>query len=234
MKEENYHRDVDTNYHRDKDYKKYERLFENIFKKRVNLISKFVKSGRMLEIGSATGVMLKLFAKRGWDALGIEPSGSSQEVKKKGLRVLNVKFEEAKLPKDYFNLIVLNHTLEHMDNPKEVLNKINILLKEEGVVFIDVPNFGSLSSKLLGKRWPYLLPEEHKSQFTKESLTKLLKDNGFKVLYWESRSGIFEYANPIKELGCKRFLTDILTSPYALVATFLGMGDSMSFIAKKT
>lgn len=221
------------NYHRDEDYKKYESLFENMFLKRVNLISKFVNKGRMLEIGSATGVMLKLFAKQGWDALGIEPSGSSQEAKKKGLRVLNVKFEDSKLPKDYFNLVVLNHALEHMDNPKDVLRKINTLLKEGGIVFIDVPNFGSFSSKLLGNKWPYLLPEEHKHQFTKETLTILLEDNGFNVKYWESRSGIFEYANPLKELGRKRFLIDIFTSPYALIATLLGMGDSMSFVAKK-
>lgn len=221
------------NYHRDEDYKKYESLFENMFLKRVNLISKFVKKGRMLEIGSATGVMLKLFAKQGWDALGIEPSGSSREAKKKGLRVLNVKFEDSKLPKDYFNLVVLNHALEHMDNPKDVLRKINTLLKEGGIVFIDVPNFGSLSSIILGKRWPYLLPLEHQHQFTKESLAKLLEDNDFKILHWESRSGIFEYANPFKELGRKRFLIDIFTGPYSLVATLLGIGDSMSFVARK-
>jgi len=221
------------NYHRDEDYKKYESLFENIFRKRVNLVSRFVKKGKMFEIGSATGVMLKLFKDRGWDALGIELSGSCEEAKGKGLRVLNVKFEDAKLPKDYFNLVVLNHTLEHMDNPGEVLKKINMLLKDKGIIFVDVPNFGSLSSKILGKKWPYLLPEEHKSQFTKESLTKLLKENGFDILHWESRSGIFEYANPLKELGRKRFLLDIITSPYCLVATVLRMGDSMSFIAKK-
>jgi len=221
------------NYHRDEDYKKYESLFENIFRKRVNLVSRFVKKGKMFEIGSATGVMLKLFKDRGWDALGIELSGSCEEAKRKGLRVLNVKFEDAKLPKDYFNLVVLNHTLEHMNNPREVLRKINTHLKEEGIVFIDVPNFGSLSSKLLGNKWPYLLPEEHKSQFTKESLTKLLQENGFDILHWESRSGIFEYADPLKEVKRKRFLIDIVLLPYSLVAKLLNMGDSMSFVAKK-
>lgn len=221
------------NYHRDEDYKKYEGLFENMFRKRVNLISKFVKKGRMLEIGSATGVMLKLFAKRGWDALGIEPSGSSQEAKKKGLRVLNVRFEDSKLPNDYFDLVVLNHTLEHMDNPKLVLKRVNAFLKDGGILFIDVPNFGGLSSKILGKKWPYLLPEEHKSQFTKESLTRLLRENGFYILHWESRSGMFEYADPLKEIKRKRFLIDIVLLPYSLIATLLSMGDSMSFVAKK-
>lgn len=222
-----------NNYHRDSDYQKYESLFENIFLTRLKIISKFITKGKLLEIGSSTGAMLKLFKERGWDVRGIEPSGSYLEANKKGLNVINTKFEDVKLPQGYFDLIVLNHTLEHMDNPKLVIKKIYGLLKNTGIIFIDVPNFGSLSSKILGKRWPYLLPLEHKSQFTKESLTKLLEDNGFIILDWKSRSGIFEYANPLKELGRLRFWIDILTSPYCLVASALGMGDSMSFVAKK-
>ena len=226
-------------YHRDKDYRKYEYLFENIFRKRVNLISRFVNRGRLLEIGSATGVMLMLFKKRGWDTLGIEPSGSSQEAKKKNLRVLNIRFEDAKLPKDYFDLVVLNHTLEHMDNPRGALKKVNSVLKKNGLVFVDVPNFGGLGSKILGKYWPYLLPKEHKHQFTRQSLMGLLEKSGFKVIHWESRSGLFEYANPLLELWQglsglkKRFFTDILTFPYALIATLLNVGDSLSIVGEK-
>ena len=222
------------NYHRDEDYVKYEGLFENMFRKRVNLISSYhPRGGICLEIGCSTGTMLDILKEKGCETWGIEPSGSADRAEQKGHRVIKNVFEKAIFPKDYFNLIILNHTLEHMDNPKLILKKINTLLKDRGIVFIDVPNFGSLSSKLLGKKWPYLLPLEHKSQFTKESLTKLLKDNGFKVLYWESRSGIFEYANPLKELGRKRFLIDLFAFPYSLFATLLGMGDSMSFVARK-
>lgn len=222
------------NYHRDRDYIKNKSTFRNIFQKRFELIKKYHLAGgtkTVLDIGCSNGVFLDLFA--GSETWGVEPSGSGNVAKKKGHKIIKDYFEKAKLSKDYFNLVVLNHTLEHMDNPKQVLKKIDTVLKDEGIVFIDVPNHGSLSSKLLGKRWPYLLPLEHKSQFTKESLTKLLEDTGFKVLHWESRSGIFEYANPLKELGRKRFLIDILTSPYCLVASALQMGDSMSFVARK-
>lgn len=221
------------NYHRDKDYLKYQSLFENIFRKKFNLISKFINKGKVLEIGSSTGVMLKIFANGGFEVLGIEPSGSYREARKKGISVINSKFEDAKLQQDYFDLVILNHTLEHMNNPELVLKRINALLKDGGIIFIDVPNFGSLSSRLLGKKWPYLLPKEHKSQFTKKSLIKLLEENEFKILHWESRSGIFEFGNPLKEFGRKRFLIDLLAFPYSLLATLLGMGDSMSIIAKK-
>lgn len=230
------------NYHRDKDYLANEKLFRNIFQKRFNLLKVHLGgvSGRthreklrVLDIGCSNGVFLDLFKESGFETWGVEPSGIADRAKRKGHRVLNTFFEQARLPENYFDLVVVNHTLEHMDNPKQVLNKIHTVLKDGGIVFIDVPNFGSLSSKILGKKWPYLLPLEHKHQFTKESLTKLLKDSRFKVLHWESRSGIFEYANPLKELGRKRFLLDLFTFPYSLSATLLRMGDSMSFVAKK-
>ena len=222
-----------VNYHRDKDYIENESTFRNIFKKRFALIKSHSRGGMLivLDIGCSNGVFLDLFA--GSETWGVEPSGSGDAAKKKGHKILKTIFEKAKLPSNYFDLVIMNHTLEHMDDPQSVLKKIGILLKEDGVLFLDVPNFGSLSSKILGKRWPYLLPLEHKHQFTKESLAKLLEDNEFKVLHWESRSGIFEYANPLKELGRKRFLLDLFAIPYSLSATLLGMGDSMSFIGKK-
>ena len=221
------------NYHRDSDYLKNESMFRNIFQKRFNLIKSHSRGGilTVLDIGCSNGVFLDLFV--GSETWGVEPSKIADRAKRKGHRVLNTFFEQAKLPENYFDLIILNHTLEHMDNPNFVLKKVNTLLKVGGIVFIDVPNFGSLSSRLLGKRWPYLLPEEHKHQFTKESLDKLIKNNGFNILHWESRSGIFEFTNPLRELGRKRFLLDLFAIPYSLFATLLGMGDSMSFIARK-
>jgi len=221
------------NYHRDSDYKKYEAMFRNIFMKRFNLITKFIKKGKILEIGCSNGAFLDIFKEYDWETWGVEPSGNSGKAKEKGHKIIKEFFEKADIPQNYFDLVIMNHTLEHMDDPSTVLKKTNKVLKNNGIIFVDVPNFGSLLSKIMGKSWPYLLPEEHKWQFTKESLTKVSKKAGFKILFWESRSGIFEYANPFLELRRPRFLLDLLASPYSLIATFLNMGDSMSMVGKK-
>lgn len=224
------------NYHRDKDYLASEKQFRNIFKKRFDLIKKYHLAGgteTVLDIGCSNGVFLDLFKESGFETWGVEPSGNAGVASKKGHKILKTTFEKATPPNNYFDLVILNHTLEHMDNPVEVLKKVHRILEKDGVLFVDVPNFGSLSSKILGKKWPYLLPKEHKHQFTKKTLVQILEKSGFKVIHWESRSGIFEYANPLKELFRKRFLIDIFTSPYALIATFFNMGDSISIIGKK-
>lgn len=224
------------NYHRDKDYLKNESLFRNIFRKRFNLLQPYFAESskrKVLDIGCSNGVFLDLFREKGWQTWGVEPSGSGETARQKGYKILKTNFENAELPQNYFDLALLNHTLEHMENPVLVLKKAYKILKKGGVVFVDVPNAGGLGSKLLGKYWPYKLPDEHKHQFTKESLSKVLKSAGFKVLHWESRSGVFEYANPLLELRRKRFLLDLITLPYSLIATIFDAGDSMSAIGKK-
>lgn len=220
------------NYHRDSDYNKMELTFNNIFKKRYKLIHKFIKNPkRVLDIGCSNGVFLDLYHNS--ETWGVEPSESGYKIKDLRHKITHEYFEKAKLPLNYFDLVIMNHTLEHVKDANLVLNKIYKILKTNGILFVDVPNVGSLSSKILGKKWPYLLTDEHLWQFDRKSITKLVKNAGFKILHWESRSGIFEYANPLMELRRKGFLKDIVTIPYSLIATLLNMGDSMSIIGKK-
>lgn len=186
-----------------------------------------------MDIGCSNGTFLDIFKKKGHETWGVEPSTTGDRARIKGHRVIRASFEKAKLPSSYFDLVILNHTLEHLKNPKQILQKVKKILKKDGILYIDVPNVGSLLSKIMGKRWPYLLPDEHLWQFDRTSLSKLVKKAGFEVLHFESRTGIFEYANPLLELYRKKFLIDILAIPFTTIATFLNMGDSMSLIAKK-
>lgn len=231
--------DIDyTNYHRDKEYLENEKLFKNIFKKRQNIISRFINNPRIvLDIGCSNGIFLDLY--KNCETWGVEPSSNYKAAELKMHKILNTTFEKARLPESYFDLIIMNHTLEHVKDAEIVLAKIFRLLKKGGILFIDVPNAGGLSSKLFGEKWSYRLPNEHTYQFTKESLSKLVTDTGFKVLYWESRSGLFELSNPLLDLFQslitfkKRFVTNIILCPYHLIVTLLNMGDSMSLVVQK-
>ncbi len=227
-------------YHRDSDYQENEGLFKNIFAKRVGIVKKYITTpGRVLDIGASTGTMLDIFKETGWQTFGVEPSASAKYAVKKGHKITNDFFENAEFPREYFDLVIMNHTLEHVKDAAVVLNKIFKILKKNGIVLIDVPNAGGLGSRLMGPRWPYRLPLEHTYQFTKASLSKLIKDAGFKIVNFQSRSGLFEYASPFRELWRslinfkKRFFVDLLLFPYSLLSTSFNMGDSMSIVAKK-
>lgn len=228
------------NYHRDEAYEVFEKLFRNLYGKRVNTILEFKSSpGKVLDIGASTGTMLTIFKKIGWEVWGVEPSGSADVARKKGIKILKKTFEKAKLPKEYFDVVILNHTLEHMKNPVSVLRKVKKILKTGGIVFVDVPNFGGLSAKIMGKKWPFISPEEHIFHFTPQTLGKVLQKSGFKVKSWKTQSGLFECAEPFSEILLslstfkKRFFTNILGFPGAFLATIMNRGASLSMIGEK-
>src|SRR5579859_5368801 len=116
-------------YHRDKTYQENDSHFKNIFRKRVNIVLKYIKKGRVLDVGASTGAMLDIFKEKGFETWGVEPSLSSSIAKKKGHKIIFNYFEKAKLPSDYFDAVIMNHTLEHLNNPVAILVKIHKLLK---------------------------------------------------------------------------------------------------------
>src|SRR3989344_2615507 len=118
-----------TDYHRDKDYQKFESQFRNIFQKRFNIIKRFVNSGRVLDIGASTGTMIDIFAEHDYETWGVEPSESAKVAAKKGHNIVRCFFEKVDLPENFFDLVIMNHTLEHMDDPTLVLRKVKKILR---------------------------------------------------------------------------------------------------------
>ncbi|MBP9687774.1 class I SAM-dependent methyltransferase [Candidatus Woesebacteria bacterium] len=229
-----------SKYHRDEEYHSTERLFRFIFQKRFSLISNVIHTpGSVLDIGAATGVFLDIFKEHGWETWGVEPSASAEFAREKGHQIENTTLEKSSL-KRKFDLIVANHVLEHIENPKTFMQEIKKRLVPGGYVYIDVPNFGSLRSLAMKSHWPYLLVNEHVHHFTPETISALLIDSGFQIEFVKTRSGLFETSNPfsyllIELLGLKKnFFTDIFSLPVDTVATLLQKGDSVGVLAKIT
>ena len=228
-------------YHRDeREYKVDEELFRNIFQKRYNTISKFrAKPGKVLDIGSSTGTMLSIFKDNGWDVWGVEPSSSASYAKKKGIKTTRLIFEKAKLPKNCFDVVIMNHTFEHVEDPVAVVAKIKLVLKKGGIAYIDVPNFGGLDSKLKGDKWGYLMPEEHTYHYTPETLRKIIKKGGLKVVWWDSWSGVFDVESPAKLFWYNlvnlkmAFIKNLIKIPLNTVTTLTKRGSSLAVIGRK-
>lgn len=228
------------NYHRDQIYLQEEALFENIFQKRVDKILKFKKEGKVLEVGCSTGIMLSLLKNLGWEVVGVEISKKAAEVAaKRGIPVTVRDFMQTNLSEKY-DLVILNHTLEHMEYPVRVLEKIKSLLSPSGLLYIDLPNFGGLSAKLLGTNWPLLLPDEHLWHFSEKALKLLLKKTGFKIVYVEKASGIWDYGDPFHGLLLsllnfkKRFFKEFITAVPSWIVSKFGMGSDLMVIARRT
>ena len=54
-------------------------------------------------------------------------------------------------------------TIEHIWNPREVITRLLDNIKPNGYLILSTPDAGSLTAKLLGKRWAFMTPPEHLS-----------------------------------------------------------------------
>jgi 2-polyprenyl-3-methyl-5-hydroxy-6-metoxy-1,4-benzoquinol methylase len=106
---------------------------------------------KTLEVGSYDGSMTKLILKYVPSISVIEPS---EEL---AIRVANIDNEKISVhistiedfqSSDKFDNIFLVHTLEHVENPIEVLLKLKSLLSAHGKLFVMVPNGNALSRQI--------------------------------------------------------------------------------------
>jgi len=147
-----------------------------------NQILKRKNGSKILDLGAGTGEFLSEFKKLGWSTLGVELSGKACGYAKKayGLKIIRGSFPEVRLPKGSYDVITFNGCLEHLYKPKQSLERVYKLLGNHGIVEINVPNFDSLGRLIFGKKWYALQPPSHLYYFTPVTISKTLKDIGFR------------------------------------------------------
>ena len=144
----------------------------------------FPPTGKVLDIGAGWGTLLKFFANKGYQTVGLELSTVTSKFAsdRLGLDIHNLPVEQLdQVPGGPFDLITMRHTLEHFYDPSRVLQSVSQQLVDGGKVIIEVPDYGSYDRKKYGTSWPAFGPY-HLWYFTKTSLNQILEDNGFEVL----------------------------------------------------
>lgn len=143
--------------------------------------------GIFLEIGSYAGIFLNEAKKRGWDVIGIEPLEIPALYAEKhyGIKVIREYFERSGLVDGSIDVIVSCHVIEHVQDPSYFVNKSFSLLKPTGIMVIETPAYDSITYKILKHRERSMRCDGHLFFFTTKTLTKLVEDQGFKVLKLE-------------------------------------------------
>jgi len=158
-----------------------EKEFKIIFLNRLNTIEKFKKRGKILDVGSGVGFFLNIAKAHNWATYGLEISENLADYSRKRFG-LNISFDLTKFSKNYFDVITMWHVLEHIKNPVNFLKRIKPYLKQDGFLFIEVPNFASLSAKRYKERWGYLGVPEHLYQYTPKTLQLILEKANFELV----------------------------------------------------
>jgi len=109
--------------------------------------------GRLLDIGCNEGRGLSLYYRNGFEPEGLELNEkAAQDARMAGFTVYTQTLEEFQ-PEEPFDVVVLSNVLEHAPDPKEMLEKVQRILKPGGQVWISCPNSQSWLRKLFGRSW---------------------------------------------------------------------------------
>lgn len=139
--------------------------------------------GRVLDVGAAAGYFLKVAKDRGWEVHGVEPNRGFREYSKKhfDITIKAPTLEEGAFPDKYFDLVTIWDVIEHIADPAACIREARRVLKDDGVLVVNYPDISDVFARMAGKKWWFLL-SAHLYYFTPETMTAMLKKEGFKVL----------------------------------------------------
>lgn len=152
---------------------------------------RLARPGRLLEVGSAAGWLLKHAIERGWRAEGVELSADAVEhARALGLEVFHGDLIQARLPAATFDLVYMGDVLEHVPDCRAVLAEAARVLRPGGVLYLRGPiTTNSLARGLamtaygaIGRTRVLREPPYHLWEFTPRSLARLFESVGLEVI----------------------------------------------------
>lgn len=139
-------------------------------------------SKKLLDFGSGKGQFLVIAKQRSWTCLGIETATERAKfgIRNYGLKVISEFYKEGTIPGAPFDLITLNHVLEHLPQPMALLKELlDTNLAEKGLLYVEVPRKDSWQALIAGKSWMHWDLPKHLTHWTEPLLLDKLKEIGF-------------------------------------------------------
>lgn len=193
------------------------------------VLSSCLKDGKnrkaILDIGCGEGNFLKGLKTQDFVKYGLDLK-SNKVNNLDGIDVYKGDFLKIKFDRK-FDVVVLLHVLEHLEDPVKVLKKIKRLLNPKGIVLLSTPNTDSIGFRLGGQNWFHLDPPYHMVLFNKDNMKLACEKTGFIVLsikndfyqfpldlYWSLKSVKDKYLYylfyPIMKIVSKECLTYVI------------------------
>jgi SAM-dependent methyltransferase len=148
----------------------------------LNRLERHVPLGNLLDAGCWLGFLADESRRRGWRAVGLEPSRFASDYARTvlGLDVRTGDLFSCELEPGSFDAVVLADVLEHLPDPGAALDRAAALTRPGGALLLTVPDAGSPVARALGRRWWSVIPT-HVQYFTRRSLRTLLAGHGWEL-----------------------------------------------------
>lgn len=149
-----------------------------------NLIKKYRRKGKLLDVGCGLGHVLRNLEKD-FQTTGVDINKwaiiKAKTVSPKSKFVF-MRAEEISKINERFDVIVMRHLVEHLDKPEQVLSSIQKALNDNGLLLLATPNPCNFMARLKGKEWVGFKDKTHVSIKKPREWLSILKKNGFSIV----------------------------------------------------
>lgn len=168
--------------------------------KTLDFIFKYLdNTSNVLDLGCKEGELSYAIAQKAKSVTGVDYDGISIEIAKNKFQKPNLSFENTEaiefLSKNntHFEVLILSHILEHLDNPKEFLLSFKKYFK---YIFIEVPDFDNSYLNIFRSDLNLNLiysDDDHITEFDRDELKSLIESCGIEILVEEYRFGVQKF-----------------------------------------
>jgi hypothetical protein len=153
-------------------------------------LDRIAPPGPVLDVGAGDGALLDALAARGRSATGSERETDRSDVRVGGLADIGGEWAA----------IVFWHSLEHLPDAGEELERAAGLLASRGVLVIAMPNADSLQARVFAERWLALDIPRHLVHLPARALVARVQALGLgveRISYWRGGQVIFGWLHGI-------------------------------------
>jgi len=148
------------------------------------LVKRYVKKGRLLELGCAFGQILALLANE-FEVHGLDISEYAIGVAKQNVPDARLNVGDASAlrgyPAAFFDAVLAKHVLEHLSDPAEALRECARVLRPGGVLVYGTPNADSPLRRWKGQKWIGVIDPTHVSVLPPQEWLRLTAMAGLRV-----------------------------------------------------
>jgi len=136
-------------------------------------------SDRVLDVGCGSGQLLSIMHALGYrDLNGVDPFIDADIEDKNGIRIRKAHLSEIT---QRYDVIMFNHSFEHMSDPVAVFADLKRLLAPGGRVLIRIPVACSAAWQRFGVHWVHLDPPRHLFIHSTQSVDLLARGAGLEI-----------------------------------------------------
>lgn len=148
------------------------------------------EGGRLLDFGCGAGHLLRRLADR-FETYGCDASAHARSLSRRNAPAAVIVDDRIPLPSSSFDAIVALHTLEHIEQPLPVMQRLAALLRPGGLFLFVVPNPDGVGKRLKGTAWFAYRDPTHRSLLSKDEWLELARQAGLEV-EWVRGDGLWD------------------------------------------